>query len=479
MIFNSFEFLLFFPLVALLYFLMPHQYRALHLLLASCIFYMAFIPTYILLLLALVLLDYGAGILIERTAQPKKKSIYLASISIHLCVLFFFKYFNFFSESINEALSSFGLTTSHLPYLHLILPLALSFHTLRSISYLIEIYRGKMSAERNFIVYASSALFFPQLINGPIEKPYALIPQFKENHLFNTENLLTGLRLMLWGFFKKVVIADRLALYVNTVYQHPHDFHAYTLSLAVLFFSVQLYCDFSGYTDIAIGSARILGFRLSPNFNKPFRSKSMAEFWRRWHITLTVWYNDYLFKPIFASMSSLRDWSVVIALLTTFLLSGLWHGAQWTFLAYGLLHGSILVYEYLTRNFRLKLSLGLKSGWVSVPSMITVFILITFSWIFFRAQSISDSIYVIRELGHFWKTPLSFSAFLLPSFGYTNFILSILFIALLIIIHMLIKGEIGARWDNAYADIAFCSIILSLILIFGTSASSMFIYSKL
>jgi alginate O-acetyltransferase complex protein AlgI len=478
MIFNSFEFLVFFPFVAFLYFLLPHKFRWAFLLLASSVFYMAFIPVYIFLFLTMVVFDYAAGIWIEKKRLTSGRSVYIVAIGVHLGILFLFKYFNFFSETINSLLlHGFGIKTYSLPYLHLVLPLALSFHTLRAISYFIEIYRGKMPAEKHFGIFASYAVFFPRLINGPIEKPYHLLPQFREIHVFDSENLLGGLRLMLWGFFKKVVIADRLALYVNTVYDQPGHYHSLNLILAVVFFSFQIYCDFSGYSDIALGSARIMGFRLSRNFDLPFASKSMSEFWRKWHITLSVWYNDYLFKPIFARMARFRNKAVIVALFVTFLLSGMWHGARWTFVIYGSIHGLVLIYEYLTRHYRMKLVSRIPKLFMAPILVVSMFLFNSFCWIFFRASSLSQALQVIRNSLVF-SGPFSVSSLRITDFGYTPLLISLIGIAVVLKVEKHIETNMGEKWTSPAKDVLFCAAVLSGIILFGVYNNNNFIYSK-
>jgi alginate O-acetyltransferase complex protein AlgI len=287
MTFNSLEFFLFFPIVATLYFLLPHKYRHVHLLIASCVFYMAVFPEHVFVILFIVMMNYMGGLLIEGVPSPWKKGVLTVGIILNLSTLFLFKYVNFFSDTVYHLLRIFHIAASGKPIMNLLLPLGLSFMTLRSISYLVEVYRNRMPAEKNPAFFSATMLFFPTLINGPIEKPNLFNAQFKEVHTFNSEDLYAGLRLILWGIFKKVVIADRLATYVNAVYADPGHYGWKNLVLAAVFFSFQVYADFSGYSDIARGTAKIMGFRLSLNFDTPFSSRSMADFWRRWHISLS------------------------------------------------------------------------------------------------------------------------------------------------------------------------------------------------
>ncbi|MBI2731361.1 MAG: MBOAT family protein [Sphingobacteriales bacterium] len=291
MLFNSLEFAIFFPVVTLLYFLVPYKLRWLHLLIASCIFYAAFIPSYLLILLLLILIDFFSGILIEKSTIHKKKWLIL-SIAANIGLLCVFKYYDFFIANINA-----GTGTNFL-LLNWALPIGLSFHTFQSMSYTIEVYRGKQNAIRHFGYYALYVMFYPQLVAGPIERPYHLFPQFFTVQKFSTEKLYEGLRLMAWGFFKKLVIADRIGEYVDVVFKNPADVNAGNIWLAVFYFSIQIYADFSGYSDIAIGAARCMGIDLMINFNRPYFSLNIREFWTRWHISLSTWFRDYLYIPM-------------------------------------------------------------------------------------------------------------------------------------------------------------------------------------
>lgn len=286
MLFNSFQFLLFFPIVTLIYFLLPHKYRWFHLLVASCVFYMFFIPAYILILFITIFIDYFAGIWIEKSTNQGKKKTYLILSIISTCLfLFIFKYFNFFTDNFNGIAQLIHWNYS-LKTMAIILPIGLSFHTFQSLSYVIEVYNGNQKAEKHFGIYSLYVMFYPQLVAGPIERPQNLLHQFYEKHEFDYVRVSNGLKLMAWGLFKKVVIADRLSVFVNQVYNNPYDYKGLSLVVATIFFTFQIYCDFSGYSDIAIGSAQVMGFKLMDNFNRPYFSKSISEFWKRWHISL-------------------------------------------------------------------------------------------------------------------------------------------------------------------------------------------------
>ncbi len=412
MLFNSFSFFIFFPVVTVAYFLLPHRYRWMLLLAASCYFYMAFIPVYILILVVTIIVDYVAGILIEDSTGKRRKFFLVASIVANLGVLAFFKYFNFFNTNIAELYSFLGL---HYPIqnLSIILPIGLSFHTFQSISYTIEVYRGHQESERHFGIFALYVLFYPQLVAGPIERPQNMLPQFHKEHYFDYERVTSGLKLMTWGLFKKVVIADRLAVIVNEVYNNPSAYEGPALILATFCFAYQIYCDFSGYTDIARGAAQVMGYDLMLNFRQPYFSKSIAEFWSRWHISLSTWFRDYLYIPLGGNRVSKMRWQ--INLVIVFAISGLWHGASWNFVIWGLLHGFYLIASIqlggLLSRFAESIGIGKLPRLYAAIQIFITFVLVCFAWIFFRAATLQDSIYVITHLttgfGDFFQQVLS------------------------------------------------------------------------
>lgn len=404
MLFNSIEFLVFFPVVTALYFILPHCFRWMLLLGASCFFYTAFIPAYIAVLAILIVVDYFAGIFIERTQDKNKKRIFLIiSISATCLVLFVFKYYNFFTSTFLGIAHFFGLEYP-VKILNIILPLGLSFHTFQSLSYVIEVYRGKQKAEHNFGIYALYVMFYPQLVAGPIERPYNLIHQFYEKHEFDYFMVVAGLKLMLWGFFKKLVIADRLALYVNLVYQNYYAVDGMTLVMAACFFTFQVYCDFSGYSDIAIGAARVMGFRLMANFRRPFLARNMFELWQRWHISLMTWFRDYVYIPLGGAYGG--AFKRYRNLMIVFLLCGFWHGANWTFVSFGMINGFYLIVSSRTnRHWKkfVQFSCLDRISWLeNLLAMLFVFILFSFSGIFFRAASLADAFNIIHKI-IIWK----------------------------------------------------------------------------
>jgi alginate O-acetyltransferase complex protein AlgI len=399
MLFNSIEFLIFFPVTTILYFLLAHKYRWALLLAASCYFYMAFVPVYILILGGTIVVDYFAGILIEKSNGAKRKYFLLASIVANVGVLAVFKYYNFLNENLSVLLHGVGYQNP-IPYLSILLPIGLSFHTFQAMSYTIEVYRGKQKAEKHFGIYSLYVMFYPQLVAGPIERPQNIIHQLHEKKYFNYRNAADGLKLMAWGFFKKVVIADRLSLMVNHVYNDPTHFESLPLIVASIFFAFQIYCDFSGYSDIAIGAARVMGINLMTNFRRPYSSKSIAEFWTRWHISLSSWFRDYLYIPLGGNRVPVPRW--YLNLFIVFLVSGLWHGANWTFIVWGALHGFYLIMAYVLapakRFLSSKVSYAPPIMIQNLVKVLTTFILVTFGWIFFRANNISEGIYIVTHL---------------------------------------------------------------------------------
>jgi D-alanyl-lipoteichoic acid acyltransferase DltB (MBOAT superfamily) len=406
MSFNSIQFLIFFPVVTFLYFALPFRLRPAMLLIASSIFYMAFIPAYILILLFTITVDYFAGRLIGGAQGRRRKLFLIASIISNIGVLGFFKYFDFISYNLAHAAQALGWQHS-LPVLSLVLPIGLSFHTFQAMSYTIEIYRGTQKPEKHFGIFALYVMFYPQLVAGPIERPQNLLHQFYERHYFDYQRVVGGLKLVLWGIFKKIVIADRLAVFVDQVYNQPTIYRGIPLILATVFFAFQIYCDFSAYSDIAIGVAQVMGFRLMTNFNRPYSAKSIADFWRRWHISLTTWFRDYVYLPLVTRQDGRRR--LYSSILLTFLISGIWHGARWTFVVWGALNGLYILVSIWTRNLRRKLRniLGLERWPRLLASLqITItFSLVCFAWIFFRANSLSDAYYIVKHLfvgvGHF------------------------------------------------------------------------------
>jgi len=478
MLFNSIQFLIFFPTVILLYFTIPHKFRWLLLLVASCYFYMTVIPIYIFVLFFLILIDYFAGILIENAkSKPKKKLFLCLSLFANIGWLGFFKYFDFFNTDFHALAGLVGWNYP-ISLLKLILPIGLSFHTFQSMSYTIEVYRGNQKAERHFGIYAVFVMFFPQLVAGPIERARNLIHQFYEKHYFDYVRCTDALKIMLWGFFKKVVVADRLAVVTNAVYNNTHSYTGLPLVLATVFFAFQIYCDFSGYCDIAIGAAQMMGFRLTDNFKRPYFSRSIAEFWKRWHISLSSWFRDYLYISIGGNRVSIPRWYLNI--LIVFVVSGLWHGANWTFIAWGALHGFYMISGAITQKARNWLAE--KTGLSKLPKVhmviqvIIVFILVNIGWVFFRAKSISDAIYVLT---HIFPLQLSFSGVYFGAMTRWGLIVAFASIVFMESMHLLQEHfrmrqflsnkPLMLRWSLYLA-------LLFIILLFGVFNETPFIY---
>jgi D-alanyl-lipoteichoic acid acyltransferase DltB (MBOAT superfamily) len=418
---------------------------------------MAFIPVYIFVLGTMILIDYLAGYYIEKCHGFKKRIILIISILSTCLVLFVFKYFNFFNTNL-AILADWVHWNYPIKALNLILPLGLSFHTFQSLSYVIEVYRGNQKAERNFGVYALYVMFFPQLVAGPIERPQHLLHQFYEKHDFDYEQVTDGLKLMAWGMFKKVVIADRLAVFVNTVYDKPAEYQGISLIVATVFFAFQIYCDFSGYTDIAIGAAQVMGFKLMDNFNRPYSSRSIVEFWKRWHISLSTWFRDYLYIPLGGNRVTVPRW--YLNLMITFLVSGVWHGAHWTYIVWGALHGSYMVIGRYTEEIRKKITSVIFSDRTSkiyhFLQVLSTFSLVTFAWIFFRAKSIHDAVYIATHLFSGLNFGTGKFAPILPGQPIKEFFIAIVLIIFLewihsiqnhgSIRHMLAKEPVIFRW---------------------------------
>lgn len=385
MVFNSIEFLIFLPIVVAVFYLLPQKFRWLWLLAASCVFYMWFVPQYILILLVTIVIDYSAGLLMERYGdQPRKKKTFLViSIVSTLTVLLIFKYLNFITENLDHLCASLGMET-HL-MTHIILPIGLSFHTFQSMSYVIEVYRGHQKAERHFGYYSLYVMFFPQLVTGPIERPGNLLRQLHEEKRFDYENISKGMRLILYGFFVKMVVADHLGEYVDEVYGHLDEYNSLSVWGVMAFYSFQIYCDFFGYSTIALGCAKLMGYDISDNFRSPYLSKNIAEFWHRWHISLSTWFRDYVYIPMGGSRVKFGRWAFNI--MVVFVLSGIWHGAAWTFLLWGFAHGLLhIVEKLLRRNAKPVESQSKARKWIiDGLCILKTFVLVTLFWVMFRA----------------------------------------------------------------------------------------------
>ena len=418
MLFNSFAYLLFFPVVALVYYLVPWQkVRNIFLLLASYYFYMSWNPRFILLMLGCTVITYLDALFIdfsrkedqENVAQEQRRTgkatLYTTvTIIFTLSVVAWFKYANFLTESIVAVLRAAGFSVV-IPKVNVSLPVGISFFTFQSLSYVIDVYRGTVKAEKNFLQYALFVSFFPQLVAGPIERSGNLLVQFKEKHRFEADRAVKGLLLMLWGYFMKIVIADRVAIIVDQVYNYYGSYQGAIPIFATILFAVQIYCDFNGYTTIAIGSAQVLGFSLMQNFRQPYLSFSVAEFWRNWHISLTSWFRDYIYFPLGGSRCS--RWKRYRNILIVFLVSGLWHGAAWTYVIWGGLNGVFQIIGDVLKPAREKalqtLHINTKSFGYHMVQLLITFVLVDFAWIFFRAPTMKVAFDIIRNSFTVWN----------------------------------------------------------------------------
>jgi alginate O-acetyltransferase complex protein AlgI len=465
MLFNSLQFLVFFPLVTAGYFLLPQRARWGWLLAASCWFYMAFVPVYVLILFFTIVIDYVAGILIAGASGRRRKIYLLVSIVANCSILAVFKYYDFLNDNV-AVLFQLVDWSYPVPRLGMALPIGLSFHTFQAMSYTIEVYRGRQPPERHFGIYALYVMFYPQLVAGPIERPQNLLGQFRQHHRFDYARVTSGLQRMTWGMFKKVAIADRLAIYVNQVYDTPQANDGATLILATVFFAFQIYCDFSGYSDIALGAAEVMGFRLMENFRRPYFSKSVSEFWTRWHISLSTWFRDYVYIPL--GGNRVPRWRWYVNVMIVFAVSGLWHGASWTFVIWGVINGLYIATGEAFKPLRDRVAavLGLdRIGIVRTTTRVALtFALTCLAWVFFRAQSLNDALYIVTHAFNGAGNVLRS----IDAFGRTNLLIALLMIGVLEIAHLLqrrgsLRAALSAqpfwlRWSVYYA--AAVAIIL-------------------
>lgn len=412
MLFNSMAFAIFLPIVFFLYWALPHRYRAALLLMASYYFYMSWNAKYVVFILFTTVVTYLCAVCTEKWRSHKKLFLCI-SLAACLGILFLFKYFNFFMNTLARLASRIAIPLSPLT-LALLLPVGISFYTFQTLSYVIDVYRGDVQAEKNFFTYAAFISFFPQLVAGPIERTANLLPQIKRVHRFDEAKAVYGLKLMAWGFFKKLVIADNLAIYVDRVFEDVHEYSGFCMLLAAFFFSIQIYCDFSGYSDIAIGTARLFDIDLMRNFQSPYFAVSIRDFWRRWHISLSTWFRDYVYIPLGGSrVGKLRSmWNQLV----TMLVSGLWHGAAFTYVIWGAVHGILqaacgaIPWVRRAAERLEKREHGCMAVWAARGMTFAVVML---AWVFFRAGSVSDALYVLL---HMWDGIVSPAVYLRQGF---------------------------------------------------------------
>lgn len=406
MLFNSYEFLIFFPVILMVYFVIPKKVRYIWLLIASYYFYMSWNPKYAVLIVISTVITYLSGIMLQKAAEKGnekgKKWIVAGSFISNLGILAFFKYFDFFLSNLNVVLGNAGISIISKPF-DIVLPVGISFYTFQALGYTIDVYRNKISAEKNLLKYMLFVSFFPQLVAGPIERSENLLKQVREVHLmklWNFERISSGFILMLWGYFQKVVIADRASIFVDAVYSEYWMYGSIELIIATVLFALQIYCDFASYSMIAIGAAKVMGFELMENFNAPYFAASIKDFWRRWHISLSTWFRDYLYIPLGGSRCGRAK--KYCNLMITFLVSGFWHGASWSFIIWGGLHGIYQIAgDCLTPVKRRILSaMHVKTDCLSyrLGQVFITFNLVCFAWIFFRMNSIANSLNLIKRI---------------------------------------------------------------------------------
>ena len=466
MLFNSIAFLLFFPIVCVIYFSIPPQMiraRNLLLLIASYYFYMNWQPAYALLLLTSTFVTYIAALGIGCFEDRRKKKICLvSSLVLNLAILFLFKYYNFLSSSISMGLDACGLKID-IPELGFILPVGISFYTFQALGYSIDVYRGTTKVERDFATYALFVSFFPQLVAGPIERSNNLLPQFKQQHRFDYEAVLSGVKLMVWGYFMKLALADRCGIYVDAIFNNVDKHNGGSYLVASLLFPFQIYGDCAGYSLIAIGVARVMGFRLMENFRRPYFATSVGEFWHRWHISLSTWFKDYVYIPLGGNrVGRLRNY---FNLLVTFVISGIWHGANWTFFLWGTLHGILLCIEKA-------LGIG-KQKFTGINKFFhwaVTFVLVCLAWILFRANSLSDAMMVIKGI---------FTNLGVPKPEYANFIAIGMAMTILLIKEFADEYQWPVRVADSKSWIVrhvYLVMMIAYIILFGVLGGDQFIY---
>ena len=455
-----------------MYFNIAQKYRNILLLAVSYCFYMAWKWEFALLMLFVTLVNYIFGLKISQNTGRKKTYLALA-VTLTILPLVYFKYANFFIDNFIDLFNYIGFNTSK-PLLNVILPVGISFFTFQALSYSLDIYNNKTKVERNFVNFAVFVAFFPQLVAGPIERSSNLLSQFRNKYNFDSNLFLDGAKLFIWGLFKKVVIADRLAIYVDRIYENPDLYSGSTSVVATLFFTIQIYCDFSGYSDMAIGSARILGFKLMQNFNLPYLANSISDFWRRWHISLSSWFGDYLYKPLGGNRVPYFRW--VINIYIVFLVSGFWHGANWTFIVWGGLHATYYLIERFGDQLLVKLSFERikKTSLYKWFKIVIVFILVAFAWIYFRANSFDDAVLISKNILTFKTGDLYRGA------SNVTFLMSCVLIVLLVIVQLLQYNKIMSIYFSKSRLPATIQFVWYLFLLLGISlfgvSSKSFIY---
>ena len=462
MLFNSFSFLVFFPIVCIVYFILPYKYRWLFLLVASYYFYMNWKPIYALLIFVSTLITYSSSIFIHKYQDEKikKRFFLIISLILNFGILFVYKYFNFINESVFMVMEYLNIKWT-VPNFDILLPVGISFYTFQAIGYTIDVYRGNIKPEKHLGIYALFVSFFPQLVAGPIERASSLLPQFRQKFDIDAVRISAGLKQMLWGLFMKVVVADRLSTYVDAVYNNADQHNGTTLLLATFLFAIQIYCDFGGYSNMAIGAAKVMGFTLMENFKRPYFAKSVGEFWKRWHISLSTWFRDYLYIPL--GGNRVGFFRHLFNLFLTFLISGIWHGANWTFVLWGSLHGVFLILDVLINKF-------LKIKTFPFINIIFTLLLVVFAWIFFRANNLSDAFMIVDKI---FTSPGNLYA---PK---TTLVYSIFGVVILLLKDFKDEYSINFTLSNSKSIVVrnlYYVTMISIILLFGVFDGGQFIY---
>jgi alginate O-acetyltransferase complex protein AlgI len=479
MLFNSAHYLLFLPLIVLCYFTIPQKFRWILLLLSSYYFYMSWKIDYVFILLLSTAVNYLIGLALQKMAKDRlRKRVLALGILFNVATLVVFKYLDFFSDTFSSILGAFMVSIDPIS-LKILVPVGLSFYTFKSISYIVDVHSRKIAAVRHAGIFALYVSFFPQLIAGPIQRAKTLIPEFFKEHDFERKRVLDGLKLVLWGVLKKVVVADRLAIVVNEVFANPYEYTGTAFIIVMVFFAIQIYCDFSGYSDISIGSAQILGFSPIENFRRPYLSKSVAEFWRRWHISLSSWLRDYVYIPLGGSRCSFLRSNVNV--LVVFLVSGLWHGANWTFIVWGLMHGSFIVFEntfkHLSGNVSDK-SFAERNAPIAAIRIVFTFICVSVAWVFFRAETISDGWYILTHL--FSGLTLDVPG-LGTSMGWVSFLYCVGLVGMVAVSDLVAeKCRLPIVWEKTSTPIKALvyALVVVFVVVFGIFGETEFIYGK-
>ncbi len=477
MVFNSFEFLLFFPLVVILYYTITPRYRWMLLLAGSYYFYMSWKIEFVFLIVASTMVDYIAGLKIDASDRKRTRLAWLVmSLVINLGLLFTFKYLNFFNDNMRELLNIFGMSWN-MPVMNLLLPVGISFYTFQTLSYTIEVYRRNFKAERHLGYFALYVAYFPQLVAGPIERPENLLPQLRQTFKFSYQNVTDGLKLMAWGFLKKLVVGDRIALFVDHVYNSPADFYGLNLLIPTMLFFIRVYFDFSAYSDIAIGAARIMGVNLSLNFNRPLYAVSFSSFWRRWHMTLTKWVIVYVYRSL---ITKVNHWGVsgrIIAIVLSFTIIGLWHGASWGMVLFGFANGVLVASEAFKWPWQRWMERWLRIRIKNFLNGIFVFVAISLTVVCFRANSTDDLITIYKNIFSAPLAPLTMKTF---SHDVYNLIVLLVTGAFIFVVEFLQKDKTFLPdWINRFNPLfrwAFYLVILQAILNFGMFTTKEYIY---